>query len=105
MEKLPEDFKRKWIEALRSGEYKQGRGYLIDMDRETYCCLGVACAISGGNFSTAGEGQYPSPDNFGVPVLLRGKNDLTTKLAYMNDGIDTRDHSFSEIADWIQENL
>jgi len=32
-----------WIEALRSGEYKQGRGALREWDK--FCCLGVACEL------------------------------------------------------------
>ena len=36
---------RKWVEALRSGKYKQTRGALRDGD--AFCCLGVACDISG----------------------------------------------------------
>lgn len=31
--------KNKWLEALRSGKYKKGRGRLLKQDR--YCCLGV----------------------------------------------------------------
>lgn len=34
----------KWIPALLSGEYKQGRSRLRGTD-DTYCCLGVACDI------------------------------------------------------------
>lgn len=37
---------RKWIAALRSGEYRQGRGLLCSLfDGEKYCCLGVACEL------------------------------------------------------------
>lgn len=32
-----------WVEALRSGVYKQGKNYLHEGD--TYCCLGVACEL------------------------------------------------------------
>ena len=35
----------KWLAALRSGDYQQGTGQLKNGDR--YCCLGVACEISG----------------------------------------------------------
>lgn len=35
--------KKMWIKALRSGEYKQGKGYLRQ-DGE-YCCLGVLCDL------------------------------------------------------------
>lgn len=32
------------VEALRSGEFEQGEGYLRKGD--TYCCLGVACKVA-----------------------------------------------------------
>jgi hypothetical protein len=39
---------RKWVDALRSGEYQQGKNYLLSPDgKQRYCCLGVACEISG----------------------------------------------------------
>ena len=34
---------RKWIKALRSGEFKQTKGILHDIDG--FCCLGVACKV------------------------------------------------------------
>ena len=39
--------RKKWIEALRSDEYEKTEGKLIDGTRTKYCCLGVACDISG----------------------------------------------------------
>lgn len=41
--KLTEN-QQKWVDALRSGKYKQGRAYL--KYGNGYCCLGVACDIS-----------------------------------------------------------
>lgn len=37
--------RRDWVKALRSGQYQQGRKQLKDTD--FFCCLGVACDISG----------------------------------------------------------
>lgn len=37
---------REWIEALESGDYDQGRYHLRDIEGR-YCCLGVACDLSG----------------------------------------------------------
>lgn len=38
----------KWLKALRSGEYKKGRGALCRIDKkgnESFCCLGVLCDL------------------------------------------------------------
>lgn len=36
----------KWVEALRSGKYKQTReGVLRTKDKKEYCCLGVLCKL------------------------------------------------------------
>lgn len=34
----------KWVAALRSGEYKQGKGQLRNSQNE-FCCLGVLCNL------------------------------------------------------------
>lgn len=39
------EWKKKWVEALRSGKYKQGKEALCFGDK--YCCLGVLCEIAG----------------------------------------------------------
>ena len=39
------EVKTKWLEALRSGKYKQGTGKLRSTD-DTFCCLGVLCDIA-----------------------------------------------------------
>jgi hypothetical protein len=43
------EFRKKWIEALRSGKYKQGREYL--KKDGFHCCLGVACEIYNEHFA------------------------------------------------------
>ena len=40
------ELQEKWVEALESGEYKQGKTYLRDSE-DKYCCLGVACEVMG----------------------------------------------------------
>ena len=34
----------RWVQALRSGQYKQGQGELRP-DQDSYCCLGVLCDL------------------------------------------------------------
>src|SRR6266481_2939114 len=45
--KMDQDLKQKWIEALLSGKYTQGGGYLRRDGR--YCCLGVLAEVCGVN--------------------------------------------------------
>ena len=40
---MKKDIADRWVKALRSGEYKQGRGFL--KVKERYCCLGVLCDL------------------------------------------------------------
>lgn len=39
------ELKTKWLEALRSGKYEQGKHYLKEGGK--YCCLGVLCEVAG----------------------------------------------------------
>lgn len=41
------EVKKKWLNALRSGEYKQGTNFLhkILNDEHMFCCLGVLCDL------------------------------------------------------------
>lgn len=103
--------KAKWIEALRSGKYVQGRTMLRTTD-DKFCCLGVlgdVCASDKWALHKFGdEGlDYWSferddallPDDFaddrGVPYKTQ------EQLAEMND----QGKSFIEIADFIEKNL
>jgi len=40
------DIKAQWVAALRSGEYRQGKHVLHNVDEDTYCCLGVLCDLA-----------------------------------------------------------
>lgn len=36
-----------WLAALRSGEYKQTKGILVNTTENSYCCLGVLLKVQG----------------------------------------------------------
>ena len=38
---MNQDIKQRWVDALRSGEYEQGRGCLHNSNGNSFCCLGV----------------------------------------------------------------
>ena len=89
------------VAALRSGKYKQGTNRLRDED--AFCCLGVACDISG--LAKWDNGRYmlsklELPDEvrlFYGFVVSNGKARGAAPLTEMNDYSAT----FPEIADWI----
>ena len=53
--KMNPEVKKLWVEALRSGRYQQGTGYL--KHGNSFCCLGVLCDISK-------QGRWDSADYY-----------------------------------------
>lgn len=97
--------KKQWIEALRSGNYRQIKGVLFDYFTNAYCCLGVFLKdVHKADVATS-IGMPCFPAIYGKwkeKVMSYGPSstDVDT-LASMNDN----GASFTEIADWIEKNL
>lgn len=127
--RLPKPFADKWLIALRSGEYRQTNGTLVNttIEGSAYCCLGVAGVIC--NMTDSYMDQYgafsdiPRPEEVdgyytqedydddelryqtmrgAIPSELQTANTLTNKLIEMND---CDEKSFTEIADWVEANV
>ena len=112
--------KQLWLEALRSGEYKQGETQLRKGNK--YCCLGVLCDIYRKNFggkwdkTGAFEDSYTYTAESFLPEGVRRWSGLNAidpdiediALSTLNDGgvpdcpISL---TFDEIADLIQVHL
>lgn len=98
------ELKAKWIVALRSGEYKQGRKRLRHMGR--FCCLGVLCEVM--EIPRAGNGY--ANNYYVAETSLRPSwrkragfaQSVEETLADMND---TEGKTFAEIADYIEKKL
>lgn len=91
------ELKTKWLEALRSGEYKQTTNLMYKAETDGYCCLGVL-AICAGRIKT--EIQWDTfLTNGGTYDILTPDTQRT--LASMNDG----GKSFATIADYIEHNI
>lgn len=117
-QKLDPEFKKKWLEALRSGEYQQCKSVLYDGDNG-FCCLGVAGVIIGIekqsmlNKTMIGDDKDYHLKSDVYPDLLKWRETescVAGVLAKMNDGDDygtepVYPKSFSEIADYIEANL
>jgi hypothetical protein len=110
------EYKAKWIAALRSGAYKQGREALRNDDE--FCCLGVLCDVIDQNgwenyqddrvttialWKFANDEYETSFGENGPAVQLTGLSaEIQDKLIELND----KDRaSFKQIADYIEEVL
>ena len=99
---------KKWVKALRSGDYKQGVGKLRDV-HNNFCCLGVLTDLyikknklkwnNGISFPYDFKGQCftLTPEVFDWAML---DYDIESKLINMNDN----KVPFKKIADYIEEN-
>lgn len=110
------NIKRLWIEALRSGKYRQGRGFLHSLNEE-YCCLGVLCALAeergvskrsdaivlGGSVYAYDGRNSTLPSAVRQWAGLDRENPLAgVTLIYAND---TLREDFNQIADRIEAHL
>lgn len=104
--------KDKWVAALRSGDYQQGRSRLVHEGRsgKFYCCLGVLCDVLGYKQIDITEYQndalgFVTPDGKRVEFAIGDERVLTmhheSMLMQQNDGGD----SFAQIAQWITDNV
>ena len=113
------EIKQKWVEALRSGEYSQGKLRLYN--GRSYCCLGVLCNLylneknedwyylagSGDNYYCNGESerlpQYVmdwAELNRQDPLVSVELDNLDeTSLSGLNDDLN---YTFAQIADVIE---
>lgn len=120
---MNEEIKKLWIEALRSGEYKQGTGRLNMVNEagaSLMCCLGVLCDLY---IKQTGKGEWVNDNGIKhftsstekyvamlPPIEVVQWAGLTTNrgmkninLDSMNDGIGQPCHSYDEIAIVIEE--
>ena len=95
------ELKKKWLEALRSGKYRQGKHKLRNHNNE-FCCLGVLCDVADNTKWREGFGCYfyESSTNISPEYLLN--NNYIAFLWPMND---LYGQSFLEIADYIEQNI
>jgi hypothetical protein len=105
---------KKWVKALRSGEYTQAKGVLVD-SQDNFCCLGVLCNLAPdsvrGEWEVDQDGDYymfeeitilPQKimDWSGVQSPVGRTNDFDLILSTENDN----GKPFNEIADLIEDN-
>lgn len=109
--------KRQWVDALRSGKFKQGKGALCKVELDgvlTHCCLGVLCelAVEAG-VTTAIQDRSRRRFDYGTYVLPEVVSEwagLDRVDPYISETGTAADHndngdSFFRIADLIDKTL
>ena len=107
--------KRRWIKALRSGKYRQGKGQLKDeypSGKASYCCLGVLCDLYNKTCKTdRWEKTFYSEDTDLPWTVMKwaglDDSDPVIDIKSNQEASMLNDHgsSFNEIADLIKKNL
>ncbi len=89
---------KKWLKALRSGKFKQGRGMLEN--NGYFCCLGVACKVN--KLEYCGYDGILTDENKNALGLRDPSGDFLDgdALVTMND---LRGAGFRKIATYIEK--
>jgi len=100
--------KAKWVEALRSGMYEQGRSYLRSGD--SFCCLGVLCdVVDATKWSGAGDlKQYIDGSDVCMgflPFSIKGSAKISSEAENHLTAMNDDGNPFAKIADYIEANL
>jgi hypothetical protein len=104
---MKSEIRQRWLEALRSGKYDQGKSWLRQGD--SFCCLGVLCDLVDPTGWRPGAlvYSYSVADHTSIlPGMTKVATGLDSavdldKLMSMNDN----GQSFAQIADWIEANI
>lgn len=115
---MKRELKEKWMAALRSGEYQQGRNALRvpiyacddegnatdDVGGYEYCCLGVLHEIAGLDERHESGGEKLSSKGLDAVGLSRDEQNF---LMGANDGTGNTGApwSFPTISNWIGDNI
>ncbi len=106
--------KKRWVKALKSGEYTQTRGYLKRIeDTTSFCPLGVLCDLHAketGNKWT--EDKYYLGCKYSLPHevvvwagLPKENTAITNNGQFISELNDVRRYTFTEIADVIEKEM
>lgn len=115
---MNQQIKEKWLEALRSGKYKQGSFRLRKSEGNRFCCLGVLCdlyfedhdedwveGVYGWEANEIGE-MYVLPRRVMEWADLDDCNPgMYTSFVPISELNDIQEYEFEELADLIEEQL
>lgn len=88
----------KWVAALRSGDYKQGKSLLRDK-QDNFCCLGVLCNIHAQDNPELAATQNSPHHYFGYSSILPPKVEFWAEMKDGNGWIHSMNVSLTMLND------
>jgi hypothetical protein len=114
--KMPKELKQKWLDALRSGEYKQATGAL--KNGNGYCCLGVLQMVADGKVESCHGKPEEMPseqwlEDHNISFSYHGMDCISPKFYIqgsrewfgadeLNDNLE---YDFNKIANYIEKGI
>lgn len=101
IQKMDKKWKKKWVEALRSGKYTKARSRL-KVYNNTFCSIGVLCDLYDPKGWDNNNIFHYKDSAFNVHKLLEDLNishEQKRKIIYFND---LKEKSFNWIASYIE---
>lgn len=115
------EVKKKWLDALRSGKYKQGKDQLKqEQDGDcAYCCLGVLCDLFVKEMNISWDNQILKYDlfmptehvrewagvSFNSAFTVKTEIDGSMQDVRLDVLNDKHNYTFEQIADLIEKQL
>lgn len=96
-------WKKKWLQALRSGQFQQGSGLL--KNGNNYCCLGILRRVMNPQDSSSCTDDRVMAKNQLLTAAHESKAGITWKIQVSLSKKNDDGHSFVQIANWIEKNL
>lgn len=111
---MNKQIKKQWVSALRSGQYKQGKGKLCygNQNGTKYCCLGVLSDLAVKNGVCSRRTAFSENRLLNNPVMKwSGLDNRDPKIKYEGDYDcvsrlnDEKNLNFDQIAQLIEKQL
>jgi hypothetical protein len=99
-----------WVKTLREAPVPQGKGLLYNSSNGSYDPIGVLCRLASTvYYNKDSDAFYHERSKFPMKIRINKKMSECYHLSFENEKhilkMNDEGKSFSEIADWIEENL
>jgi len=100
---MKQDIAKIWVEALRSGKYKQGKEFLLANNK--YCCLGVLCDLYLKHIGNEWEVEDKNDGNDVIVCSINGSDEILPKVVQAWAGIGSDRGVYQDLSNFKDKSL